>query len=341
MRSYQITDAFGLDHLTLVERPDPVEPGHGQVRVRMRAVSLNYRDLLMVRGHYNPRQPLPLVPCSDGAGVVEAVGPGVSRWQVGDRVMGIFAQDWIDGDPDAVALRSTLGGPLNGTLTEVRNFSEHGLVATPDYLSDVEAATLPCAALTAWSAMATYGDVKAGDTVLTLGTGGVSIFAVQLARAMGARVIVTSSSDDKLERARELGAHEGVNYRTHERWSDQVLELTDGRGVDHVIEVGGAGTLDQSVRSVRPGGHIALIGVLAGGADPVHLTRVLMRNIRIQGILVGSRAGFEAMNRALSVHRVQPVVDRVFDFGEARAAFDHLASGSHLGKVVIRIGDDT
>lgn len=301
----------------------------------MKAVSLNYRDLLMVRGHYNPRQPLPLVPCSDGVGVVDAVGDGVDRVAVGDRVATVFAQGWLAGAPEASLVRSTLGGPLDGTLAESMVLSAEGVVKVPAHLSDVQAATLPCAAVTAWSALAGQGSVCAGDTVLVQGTGGVSIFALQLAQLLGARVIVTSSSDAKLERARALGAWQTVNYRATPEWGKAVRALTEGRGVDHVVEVGGAGTLEQSLKAVRVGGSVSVIGVLSGTRSSVDVIPILMGNVRLQGILVGSRADFEAMNRAIDAHRLEPVVDRVFPFAEAQAAFEHLASGSHLGKICI------
>ncbi|MCB9520805.1 MAG: NAD(P)-dependent alcohol dehydrogenase [Myxococcales bacterium] len=326
--------AFGLENLRRVERPT-LEPGAFEVRVRVRGASLNYRDLLMLEGKYDPRVPLPLVPLSDGAGVVDAVGPGVTRWKVGDRVAAIFAQRWQSRVPIGTAeIRSTLGGPLDGMAITERVLHEDGLVATPDHLSDVEAATLPCAALTAWSALREEGNVQAGDTVLILGTGGVSTFALQLCALIGARAIVTSSSDEKLDQAKDLGAWETVNYQTHPEWSGPVRELTGGVGVDHVIEVGGAGTLDQSIRSTRPGGHISLIGVLAGPAK-VNLTRVLMNNICIQGVLVGHRAGFEAMNRAISAHGLRPVVDSTFSFGELPSALARLRGGAHLGKICV------
>jgi len=336
MRAYEIQGSFGLENLRRVDRPVP-EPGPGQVRVRVRAVSLNYRDVLTVRGFYNPRQPLPLVPCSDGVGVIEAVGPGVTRVAVGDRVAGIFAQDWHSGEPSRDKLRTTLGGPLDGTLSEQIVLSAEGVVGVPDHLSDEEAATLPCAAVTAWSSLVTMGGIKAGDTVLVLGTGGVSIFALQFARLAGARVIVTSSSDEKLERARALGADETVNYRKHPEWWREVRKWTEDRGVDHVIEVGGAGTFEQSVRSVRIGGHIGLIGVLAGGQQEINLTRVLMQNIRVQGVIVGHRESFEAMNRAISSSGMRPVVDQVFAFEDAIAAFEALGAAKHFGKICVRV----
>jgi len=336
MKAYEIRDGFGLDKLVSCERPDPV-PGPFQVRVRVKATSLNYRDLMMVEGRYNPRQKLPLVPNSDGAGVVDAVGPGVTRVKPGDRVMGLFAQTWLAGEPSRSVQGSTLGGPLDGALADTMLLHEDGVVHTPPHLTDEEASTLPCAALTAWSALVTHGGLKAGDTVLLQGTGGVSIFALQLARMMGARVLLTSSRDDKLERARALGAHEGINYVTTPDWDKAARSLTGGSGVDHVVEVGGAGTMEKSLRSVRLGGTVSVIGVLSGGAGAVALTPILMGNLRVQGIFVGHRQSFEALNRALTLHGVRPVVDRVFPFSEARAAFEHLKSGAHFGKVVIRV----
>ncbi|HZI16763.1 MAG TPA: NAD(P)-dependent alcohol dehydrogenase [Myxococcus sp.] len=336
MKAYEIRDGFGLDKLVPCERHDPT-PGPFQVRVRVKATSLNSRDLMMVEGRYNPRQKLPLVPNSDGAGVVDAVGPGVTRVKPGDRVMGMFAQAWQAGEPTRAAQASTLGGPLDGALADTMLLHEDGVVPTPEWLSDEEAATLPCAAVTAWSALVTHGALKAGDTVLLQGTGGVSIFALQLARMMGARVILTSSRDDKLERARGLGAHDVINYVKTPDWDKAARALTGGTGVDHVVEVGGAGTFEKSLRAVRPGGTVSVIGVLSGGTGTAPLTPILMNNLRVQGIFVGHRQGFEALTRALTLHRVRPVVDRVFPFAEARAAFDYLKSGAHFGKVVIRV----
>ncbi len=302
----------------------------------VRAVSLNFRDLLMVRGRYNPRQPLPLIPCSDGVGEVVALGAGVSGVKLGDRVAGLFAQDWASGEPSKPAFSSTLGGPRDGMLAARVVLPAHGVAPVPSHLEDAEAATLPCAALTAWSALVTLGGVKAGDTVLVQGTGGVSIFALQFAQLLGARVIATSSSDAKLERVRAMGAWRTINYRTTPDWGKVARKLSAG-GVDHVVEVGGAGTLQQSIRAVRPGGRISLIGVLAGGASDLNMTPVLMQQIRIQGVFVGHREGFLAMCRAIEQHAMRPVVDRVFAFEEARAAFEHLASGQHFGKVCISI----
>jgi NADPH:quinone reductase-like Zn-dependent oxidoreductase len=331
----EIHQAFGLENLRLAERPQP-EPGPGQVLLRMRAASLNYRDLLMVQGSYNPRQPLPLIPCSDGAGVVEAVGEGVSRVQPGQRVATLFSQGWMSGEPTREKLRSTLGGPLDGALAEVMVLPEDGVIPVPEHLSDEQAATLPCAALTAWSALVVQGGVKAGDTVLLQGTGGVSLFALQFAKLLGARVILTSSSDEKLERGRALGADETINYRTDPDWGKTALKLTGGRGVDHVVEVGGAGTLAQSLRAVRFGGSLSVIGVLSGESSPLNILPILMKNVRLQGILVGHREGFEAMNRAITQGRLVPTVDRVFSFEDAREAFEYLASGRHFGKICLR-----
>jgi NADPH:quinone reductase-like Zn-dependent oxidoreductase len=303
--------------------------------VQVKAASLNYRDLLMVRGQYDPNQALPLVPLSDGVGVVDAIGDGVVSVSVGQRVAGLFAQAWTGGTPTPERLRSTLGGPRDGMLAESVLLDEHGAVSVPEHLSDVEAATLPCAAVTAWSAVVRQGHVRAGDTVLVQGTGGVSSFALDFARMHGARVIATSSSAEKRAFLEERGAWKTVDYTQDAKWGRTVRALTDGRGVDLVVEVGGAGTLQQSLRAVRPGGTVALIGVLAGGAAELNLTSVLMNNVRVQGVFVGSREDFEAMNRALTLHATRPWIDRVFAFDEAHAAFEYLATARHKGKVCI------
>jgi NADPH:quinone reductase-like Zn-dependent oxidoreductase len=336
VRAVEIRGGFGLDHLALVERPEP-RPGPGQALVRLRAASLNYRDLLTVEGKYNPKQKLPLIPCSDGTGEVVEIGEGVARVAPGDRVSPLFAQRWLAGAPTREKLRSTLGGPLDGTLAELAVFDQEGLVKIPQHLSDEEAATLPCAAVTAWSALVAEGGVTAGDTVLVQGTGGVSLFALQIAKLLGARVIATSSRDDKLARARALGADAGINYRDVPEWGARVKELTGGAGADHVVEVGGAGTLQQSLRAVRFGGTISLIGNLAGTKAELLLTQIFMQRLRVNGILVGHRESFEAMNRAIALHELRPVIDRVFPLAEVRAAFDHMAAGDHFGKIVIRI----
>jgi NADPH:quinone reductase-like Zn-dependent oxidoreductase len=301
----------------------------------MSAFSLNYRDLMVVKGVYNPKLRLPLVPLSDGVGRVIAVGEGVTRVQVGQRVAGTFMQKWVDGVLTEAKAKSSLGGGIDGVLAEQVVFDADGVVAVPEHLTDDEAATLPCAGVTAWHALVTAGRVQAGDSVLTQGTGGVSLFALQFGRLSGARVIVTSSSDAKLERVRQLGASDGINYKTTPEWDKRVRELT-GEGVDHVVELGGAGTLPRSLRAVRLGGRVSLIGVLSGGGD-VNPMPILMRNVCAQGIYVGSRAMFEAMNRAIALHQVRPIVDRVFPFAEAREALRYLESGAHFGKVCIRM----
>jgi NADPH:quinone reductase-like Zn-dependent oxidoreductase len=337
MRALEIRGAFGLDNLVLAERPDPRpdQLGPGQVLLRMRAASLNYRDLLTVLGQYNPKQKLPLIPCSDGVGEVVETGAGVTRVAVGDRVCPIFSQRWIAGEPTREKARSTLGGPLDGTLAERMVIDQQSLVKIPEHLTDEEAASLPCAAVTAWNALIEAG-TKAGDTVLVQGTGGVSLFALQLARLMGARVIATSSRDEKLARVRELGASDGVNYRETPEWGNRVREIA-GDGVDLVIEVGGAGTLEQSLRAVRFGGTIMLIGNLAGLDAHLKLSLVFMQRIRLLGIFVGHRESFEAMNRAIDLHRMRPVIDQVFPLEDARAAFDRMAAGGHFGKICVRI----
>lgn len=336
MRAFTLQGSFGLGSLALVEVPDP-RPRPGQVVLRMRAASLNYRDLLTIKGQYNPRLRMPLIPLSDGVGEVIEIGEGVTRVKVGDRVSPIFMQSWIEGELDAQKAKSTLGGPLPGVLSELFVVSEEGVVAVPEHLSDEEAAALPCAAVTAWNALFTLGGLKAGDTVLLLGTGGVSVLSLQLARLAGARVIITSSSDEKLERARALGASEVINYRTTPEWDKRARELTGGVGVDHVVEVGGAGTLTRSLAAVRHGGTVSVIGMLAASAQEVSVIPILMRQLRVQGVYVGSRAMFEALNRALAASRLRPVVDdRVFSLREAPAAFAHMEAGGHFGKIVVR-----
>lgn len=332
MRSWVIP-AFGIENLTRIDRPDPT-PGPGEVLVRVRAVSLNYRDLMMVCGQYNPKLPFPRVPCSDAAGEVVAVGPDVSSVKPGDRVASCFFQDWDDGPITDAAARSALGGELDGVLAERVVLKEFGVIPIPARLSFEAAATLPCAALTAWNALTTNYDV-AGKTVLILGTGGVSIFALQFAHAKGAKVLATSGSDGKLARVLALGAAAGVNYKTTPDW-DKWAKAESNGGVDLVVEVGGAGTLDKSVKALKPGGTIALIGVLAGGTgfNPLPL---MMKSGTLRGIFVGSRAMFRAMNRFVEDTRLDPVVDRVFPFADAPAAYQHLAAAGHFGKVVIAV----
>ncbi len=333
MNAFELTGGFGIDKLQLVERDQPT-PGPGQVLVKMSAWSLNYRDLMVVRGTYNPKLSLPFVTLSDGVGEVVALGSGVTRVAVGQRVAGAFMPAWIDGECDAVKSNSALGAARPGLAADYTVMDAGGIVSIPDHLTNEEAAALPCAAVTAWHALMTAGDLKATDTVLVQGTGGVSIFALQFAKALGARVIATSSSDEKLVRVRAMGADETINYKTTPAWGKRVLELTGGRGVDHVVEVGGAGTLPQSMTAVRIAGRISLIGVLTGGeVNPIPL---LMKSITLQGIFVGSRTMFEDMNRSIAKHQMRPVIDRVFAFADYQSALRHLESGAHFGKVVMK-----
>lgn len=335
MKAFEIGQ-FGLENLKLVERDNP-RPKSKEVLVKIHAASLNYRDYLVVNGKYNPYFKLPLIPLSDGAGEVVEIGEDVTNFSVGDRVMGTFAPDWLSGQGTRAQIRNTIGGPNDGTLCELKIFTDHGLVSIPSHLSYEEAATLPCAALTSWSAMVIEGTVNPGDTVVVLGTGGVSIFALQFAKILGANVIATSGSDEKLEKAKQLGADYTINYKSTKDWSKEIKRITEGVGADHIIEVGGGGTLEQSIKSIRPFGQISLIGVLAGGSKDLNLLPVLMNNIKIQGIVVGSKAGFESMNKAISYHKLKPIVDKVFSFEESKESIEYLKSGNHFGKVCIKI----
>ncbi|BAY45245.1 alcohol dehydrogenase [Scytonema sp. HK-05] len=334
MKVWEVQSKEGLDALTLVERPEP-QPKAGQVLLKMRAASLNYRDLLTVKGAYGSKQKLPFVPFSDGVGEVVAVGDGVTRVKVGDRVAGIFMQTWLEGEFSADKSKSALGGAIDGILAEYVTLHEDGVVHVPEHLSDEEAASLPCAAVTAWNALTTDGKLKAGDTVLVQGTGGVSLFALQFAKIIGAQVIATSSSDLKLDKLKQLGASEVINYKTTSNWDEKVWELTNEVGVDRIIEVGGAGTFNKSLRAIRYGGYISLIGVLTGLSADVSTASILHKGITVQGIYVGSRAMFEAMNRAIALHNIKPIIDRVFPFEEARQALEYMESGAHFGKIAL------
>ena len=335
MKLYEITEPKGIDSLNLTERPTP-QPGPGEVLMRVRATALNYRDLALIKGGLARMMKLPLIPLSDGAGDVVETGPGVTTFKKGDRVAAIFTQCWLAGPPTAGMYSTSLGGGIDGMLAEYVVLREDGFVRIPAYMTYEEAASLPCAAVTAWNALVTEGHLKSGDSVLVMGTGGVSIFALQFAKMHGARVIATSSSDAKLARLKELGASDVINYKTTPEWDQAVLDLTDGLGVDHVVEIGGAGTLPRSINAVKTGGIVSLIGILSGAGqiDPMTL---LFKNARIQGILVGSREMFEGMNRAMAVNQVHPVIDKIFPFEQAREAYRHLASGAHFGKVCIAI----
>jgi len=337
MKAYEVQE-FGIEKLSFVDRPIP-EPASGEVLVRFHAASLNYRDLMVVSGTYKPKMKLPAVPLSDGAGEVVAVGDDVTKWKPGDRVMPIFAQRWFDGDSSEEKRRTSLGAGAqwDGVLREYGTFTEESVVQIPEHLSFEEAATLPCAALTAWNALAFSGKLKAGESVLTLGTGGVSMFAAQFAKLFGARVVSTSGSGEKIEKLRDLGITETINYRDREDWDVAVLEIVGKPGMDHIVEVGGAGTLARSINAVRIGGHVALIGALTGAAG-FSPTTVFMKAIRLQGIFTGPKSMFEDMNKAISVNKLKPVIDRVFEFDEAREALKHMEGASHFGKIVVRIG---
>ena len=334
MKAFEIQE-FGIDNLKLVERERPqVTPGHALVR--MTAVSLNYRDLMVVKGQYNPKLKRPMVPLSDGAGVVEEVGSGVTRFKKGERVVGCFFQKWVEGPITREKTGSALGGAIDGVLQEYKLFAEEGLLPSPSSLSDEEAAALPCAAVTAWHALFEHTPSIPGSSVLIQGTGGVSMFALQFAKVAGLRMIVTSSSDEKLERVRSLGAHETVNYKRNENWDAEARKLTGGEGVDHIIEVGGSGTLPRSLKAVRMGGAVSVIGVLSGVEPNVTPREILMNSVRVQGIYVGSRLMFERMNRAIDLHAIKPVIDKTFAWTEYKKALRHMEGQSHFGKICLQ-----
>ena len=335
MQAWEIISGDGVDALNLNEREIPI-PSPGQVRVRMNANSINYRDLITIEGAGARKLPFPTIPNSDGAGVVTAVGKGV-KLKEGDRVTSCFFEEWTAGEIGASVMASALGGARQGVLAEEVVLPEHGVIPTPTSLTDEEAATLPCAALTAWHALTLPRPVKAGETVLLLGTGGVSVFAQQFCSIMGARTIVTSSSDDKLEKMKALGASEIINYQTNPEWDAITLELTGGSGVDRVVEVGGPGTFDRSVNAVRVGGIIGLIGVLTGVSGATNPTPIMAKSVTVKGIYVGSRTMFADMNRAIETHKLKPVIDKIFDFKDARSAYHTMRGAKHFGKLVIKM----
>lgn len=338
MRACQITE-FGLENLRLVDLPTPA-CGNGMVLIRMQATSLNYRDLLMVRGLYDPKLKLPRIPLSDGAGEVVAVGADVTRFKPGDRVVGLFLQNWQDGGPSQAKSRGALGGDIDGMLAEYVALPEHGVAHFPAHLSYEEASTLPCAALTAWNALFHVATTKPGDTIVIQGTGGVSIFALQFAKLVGARVLGTSSSDEKLERAKHLGLDEGLNYKNTPDWASWVKKQTSGEGADVIVEVGGSGTLNESMKAVRVGGTIAQIGVLSSSEERLAVTSVLMRQIRLIGVYVGSNTMMQAMHRAIELSHMKPVVGKVFPMLETIEAYRYLEQARHFGKVVISLASD-
>jgi NADPH:quinone reductase-like Zn-dependent oxidoreductase len=337
MRAYQILPGDGIDGLQCVDFPGR-ELGTGEVRVRVHAVSLNYRDLMVASGNYLVTADDPIIPCSDGAGEVLAVGAGVSRVQPGDRVAASFFPHWEDGPTSPGKIRHALGGDIDGMLAEEVVLAEDALVKIPPGMSFVDASTMPCAGVTAWNAIFESSNaIRPGDTVLLLGTGGVSVLGMQLARAAGLRTIITSSSDEKLQRARELGAHHTINYRTFPEWQEEVLRLTQGAGANVVLEVGGQGTVNRSVASTAMGGSVAIIGGVSGFGGEVNPASLLAGAKRLVGIFVGSRTMLEKVLRFADTTGLQPVVDRVFTFDQAREAYRHMESGSHFGKVVIAV----
>ena len=333
MRQATIEGAFGIDNVVWREVAEP-QPGPGQVLVRMRAASLNYRDYLVAMGRYNPKMPLPRVPLSDGAGEVIGLGTGVTRFALGDRVAGSFMQSWLSGPYREEYGKSALGGAIDGVLAEQIVFEETGLIAVPSHLSFEEAATLPCAGVTAWNALFENGAIRAGDTVLVQGSGGVSVFALQFAKAAGARVIATSSHLEKMEKLRSLGADWVLNYKETPEWGKAIAKAG---GVDHVVEVGGAETLEQSLIAVRGGGKVSVIGILSGVSASLNIAPILHKHLRIQGIYVGSHSMFESMNRALTQNQMRPVIDSVYEGAQIQEALRFMESAGHFGKIVIRL----
>jgi NADPH:quinone reductase-like Zn-dependent oxidoreductase len=337
IRQYQFEPASSGYRLVLREVPRPAVDAR-DVLVRVKAVSLNRRDLNILQRDYDPEYTVAGgIPLSDGAGEVIAIGTDVTRFRIGDRVAGIFFAQWIEGPPSAEALASDRGGNPGGMLSELIVSHEDGLVRIPDHLSYEEAATLPCAALTAWVGLFKRGHLQPGQFVLLEGTGGVSVFGLIFAAAAGAKPIITSSSDEKLQRAKELGAFGTVNYRTNPDWQKEVRALSGGHGVDQVLDVGGKETLGKALEALAHGGHVALIGGLSGYGSDLPTDALMWINATASGVYVGSREDFEAMNAFISEHRIRPVIDRVFEFEEAQQAFDYMQGGDFLGKIVIRL----
>ncbi|HYF36545.1 MAG TPA: NAD(P)-dependent alcohol dehydrogenase [Prosthecobacter sp.] len=336
MKAFQIQGTEGLGSLGIADVSEP-RLGHGEVRVRIRAASLNYRDYMNVTGAKGVTGPIPRIPCSDGAGEVIGVGEGVRDWKTGDRVVAPFMPTWLDGGFTHFHLVNALGGAVDGLLCEQACLPGASLLRIPEHLSFEEAATLPCAAVTAWQALVVRGALRPGETVLVLGTGGVSVFALQFAKLAGARVLAITSSDAKAARLLELGADAVHNYKTDPEWDNWVLAQTAGVGVDKVVEIGGPGTLNRSIKATRFGGHIALIGVLTGTQGDVQTVNILRKAIRMDGIYVGSRAMFAEMLAAVTQAGLRPIIDSTFDFAAAAEAFRRLESGSHFGKIVIRV----
>lgn len=333
MKAIELT-RFGLDGLLMAEREKPV-PGHGEVLVRLHAASLNFHDLATLLGMANPRMKLPCIPLSDGAGEVAGIGPGVHGLTIGERVCTTFFPRWQAGAPTRFKLGDVPGEQRDGCWADYIVLPADAVVPVPAHLSFVEAATLPCAALTAWRAVVVEAKVKAGDRVLLQGTGGVSLFALQFARLLGAETIITSSSDEKLQRAQALGAQHLINYKATPQWGKRAREITGGEGVDLVVEVGGSGTFNESLNALKIGGHISMIGVLTGVADVIPTAKIMAMNATVKGITVGSREDFLAMNRAISTNGLAPVVGEVLGFSQAKEAYALMQRGGHFGKIVI------
>jgi len=334
MKAYQVQSSDGFKDIKQIEIEKP-ELAADEILVRMKACSLNYRDLLIPLGGYPRNEMCPVIPLSDGAGEIIATGSSVKQMKPGQRVMGNFFQNWVDGPVGEEGLCSALGGGINGTLAEYFVLKEHGTIVIPDYLSYEEAATLPCAAVTAWHALISLGNIKQGDTILLLGTGGVSIFGLQIAKAHGANVIITSSSNEKLQRAKEMGADHIINYVEKPDWEQEVMSITNGQGADNVLEVGGPGTFEKSIASSKIYGTISLIGILSGLEGAAFNLGVALNLLKIHGIYVGSVEMFSDMIKCMEKYKIKPVIDRVFPFEKALDAYQHLYDAKHFGKVVI------
>ncbi|WP_435169045.1 zinc-dependent alcohol dehydrogenase family protein [Paenibacillus glycanilyticus] len=337
MKAFRLQDGFGLDYVKEVDLPIPA-PGPNQVLIQVKAVSLNSRDMGVINGFYEPNRTEPLIPVSDGVGRIVALGDGAAKFQIGERVSGIFTQSWASGEPTQENWVSTLGSPRDGMLAEYVVLPEEGVVRIPEHLTDEEAAALACAGVTAWHAIAEEGQVKAGDVVVVQGTGSVSLFALQFAKLLGAHVIITSSSDEKLERAKALGADYGINYQTTPEWDQAVLAYTQGRGADHIVDLGGASTLNRSISALKVGGQVSIVGILSGAeVEDFAIVPAIIRKARLQAINVGSREMFERMNRAIEQHSLRPVIDKTFPFAQSLDAFRYLAQGSAFGKICIAV----
>lgn len=334
MRAYQVNTSDGIDAIEQITKEVPT-PQDDEILVKMKACSLNYRDILITLGGYVRNDIRPITPLSDGAGEVVKIGSGVTNFQVGDRVIGNFFQSWEKDKIDDDGLNSAMGGSIDGALSDYFILKANCSVKIPDYLSYAEAATLPCAATTAWHALVQVGEIKAKDTILLLGTGGVSIFGLQIAKALGATTIITSSSDEKLARAKALGADHIINYKTQPNWDEQVLKITNGQGVDNVLEVGGAGTFEKSSACVKPNGTVSVIGILTGLESPSMSLMTIFNLLRVQGIYVGSTDMLKQLMVAMEKHQIHPQIDKTFSFSQAKEAYHCMANAKHFGKIVI------